>query len=110
MESHFKKPGNLECFSPIVKTSTDLCECKMVNILKSNVMEYFVHEGSMVASDSYFNLFLLCVPFVVTIRVIKISKSYFKQANGEAALGKYAAGSVVGAGADATLFVANHAY
>lgn len=32
------------------------------------------------------------------------------KANGEAALGKYAAGSVVGAGADATLFVANHAY
>lgn len=32
------------------------------------------------------------------------------QANGEAAQGKYAAGSVIGAGADATLFVANHAY
>lgn len=32
------------------------------------------------------------------------------KANGDAALGKYAAGSVVGAGADATLFVANHAY
>lgn len=31
------------------------------------------------------------------------------KANGEAALGKYA-GGVVGAGADATLFVANHAY
>ena len=30
--------------------------------------------------------------------------------NGEAAVGKYVAGSVVGAGADATLFVANHAY
>lgn len=35
---------------------------------------------------------------------------FFFQANGEAALGKYAAGSIVGAGADATLFVANHAY
>lgn len=34
----------------------------------------------------------------------------FLQANGEAAQGKYAAGSVIGAGADATLFVANHAY
>lgn len=32
------------------------------------------------------------------------------KANGEAAVGKYVAGSVVGAGADATLFVANHAY
>jgi hypothetical protein len=32
------------------------------------------------------------------------------QANGLASVGKYAAGSVVGAGADATLFVANHAY
>jgi len=32
------------------------------------------------------------------------------KANGEASLGKYVAGSVVGAGADATLFVANHAY
>ena len=32
------------------------------------------------------------------------------QANGDAALGKYQAGSVVGAGADAKLFVANHAY
>ncbi|XP_055923259.1 fructose-bisphosphate aldolase isoform X3 [Eupeodes corollae] len=30
--------------------------------------------------------------------------------NGEAATGKYVAGSVVGAGADAALFVANHAY
>lgn len=34
----------------------------------------------------------------------------FFQANGEASLGKYKAGSVVGAGADAKLFVANHAY
>lgn len=34
----------------------------------------------------------------------------FRQANGLASVGKYAAGSVVGAGADATLFVANHAY
>lgn len=32
------------------------------------------------------------------------------KANGEASLGKYVAGSVTGAGADATLFVANHAY
>jgi fructose-bisphosphate aldolase class I len=32
------------------------------------------------------------------------------KANGEASLGKYAAGSVVGAGAGASLFVANHAY
>jgi fructose-bisphosphate aldolase class I len=32
------------------------------------------------------------------------------KANGDAALGKYAVGSVQGAGADATLFVANHAY
>lgn len=32
------------------------------------------------------------------------------QANSLASLGKYTAGSVVGAGADATLFVANHAY
>jgi hypothetical protein len=32
------------------------------------------------------------------------------QANGEASLGKYVAGSVVGAGAGASLFVANHAY
>ncbi|XP_055382929.1 fructose-bisphosphate aldolase isoform X1 [Condylostylus longicornis] len=32
------------------------------------------------------------------------------KANGEAAIGKYVAGSVVGAGADASLFVANHAY
>jgi len=32
------------------------------------------------------------------------------RANGLASVGKYAAGSVVGAGADATLFVANHAY
>lgn len=32
------------------------------------------------------------------------------KANGDAALGKYAVGSVTGAGADATLFVANHAY
>jgi len=32
------------------------------------------------------------------------------KANGEASLGKYVAGSIVGAGADATLFVANHAY
>lgn len=32
------------------------------------------------------------------------------KANGDASLGKYAAGSVVGAGANATLFVANHAY
>lgn len=35
---------------------------------------------------------------------------FFLQANGLASVGKYAAGSVVGAGADATLFVANHAY
>lgn len=32
------------------------------------------------------------------------------RANGLASVGKYQAGSVVGAGADATLFVANHAY
>lgn len=32
------------------------------------------------------------------------------KANGEAATGKYVAGSVVGAGGDANLFVANHAY
>lgn len=32
------------------------------------------------------------------------------KANGEASLGKYVAGSVVGAGAGASLFVANHAY
>ncbi|CAD6991372.1 unnamed protein product [Ceratitis capitata] len=32
------------------------------------------------------------------------------KANGDSAVGKYVAGSVVGAGADATLFVANHAY
>lgn len=32
------------------------------------------------------------------------------QANGEASLGKYVEGSVVGAGANAGLFVANHAY
>lgn len=32
------------------------------------------------------------------------------KANGEASLGKYVAGSVSGAGADAVLFVANHAY
>lgn len=51
---------------------------------------------------------------------MKTTKSYLiefllfflfpKQANGLASVGKYAAGSVVGAGADATLFVANHAY
>ncbi|XP_039950985.1 fructose-bisphosphate aldolase isoform X1 [Bactrocera neohumeralis] len=32
------------------------------------------------------------------------------KANGESAVGKYVAGSVVGAGADAALFIANHAY
>lgn len=32
------------------------------------------------------------------------------QANGDAAVGKYVAGSVAGVGADAGLFVANHAY
>jgi fructose-bisphosphate aldolase class I len=32
------------------------------------------------------------------------------RANGESAVGKYVPGSVAGAGADATLFVANHAY
>jgi len=32
------------------------------------------------------------------------------KANGDASTGKYAAGSVTGAGADAALFVANHAY
>lgn len=32
------------------------------------------------------------------------------QANGDASLGKYAAGSVSGTGATAGLFVANHAY
>lgn len=32
------------------------------------------------------------------------------QANGDASLGKYVAGSVAGAVGDATLFVANHAY
>lgn len=32
------------------------------------------------------------------------------KANGDASLGKYVAGSVVGAGADASLFVQNHAY
>lgn len=32
------------------------------------------------------------------------------QANGEAALGKYVAGSAAGAAGDAALFVANHAY
>lgn len=40
----------------------------------------------------------------------KVKLCFLIQANGDAALGKYAAGSVVGAGADATLFVANHAY
>lgn len=34
----------------------------------------------------------------------------FLQANGQASLGKYVAGSVTGLGADAGLFVANHAY
>lgn len=32
------------------------------------------------------------------------------QANGDASLGKYVAGSVTGASGDAGLFVANHAY
>ncbi|MCP6198757.1 fructose-bisphosphate aldolase, partial [Klebsiella pneumoniae] len=32
------------------------------------------------------------------------------KANGQASLGKYVAGSVTGLGADAGLFVANHAY
>lgn len=32
------------------------------------------------------------------------------QANGDASLGKYVAGSVQGASGDAGLFVANHAY
>lgn len=34
----------------------------------------------------------------------------FSQANGQASLGKYAAGSVVGQAADVGLFVKNHAY
>lgn len=38
------------------------------------------------------------------------SSIFLEQANGLASVGKYAAGSVIGAGADATLFVANHAY
>lgn len=40
--------------------------------------------------------------------IIEFSSLFF-QANGEASLGKYG-GGVVGAGADASLFVANHAY
>lgn len=48
-----------------------------------------------VAINKYFNVSNIC---------------FFFQANGQASQGKYVAGSVTGVGAEAGLFVANHAY
>lgn len=44
------------------------------------------------------------------LKFIQIFFRFLFQANGDASLGKYVAGSVQGASGDAGLFVANHAY
>lgn len=61
----------------------------------------------IITSMQFSNL-LSILSFVNNNNLIEIVL-YF-QANGDAALGKYAAGSVQGVGADKGLFVANHAY
>ncbi|XP_075984249.1 fructose-bisphosphate aldolase isoform X4 [Anticarsia gemmatalis] len=53
---------------------------------------------------------LACVGNYVAGSIPSLAASKSNFANGQASQGKYVAGSVTGAGADAGLFVANHAY
>lgn len=63
-------------------------------------------------TSSHVDLLFAYRIFLETINKFKLNVPFFLsfQANGDAALGKYVAGSVSGASGDAGLFVANHAY